>query len=160
MADEGNRSATSVVVIVAIVGLISTLGAAALTGYWADRNLARNFELQNYAKSVDQRRDIYVNYNKSRTNVCQVVIDEFGSGPPRSEKQALDKVNAALVDLINLNVQIQLFARTPEMQEIARDMTNIMVNTPIKDYDKVCDNNLFLESQSRFVKAATTDLEE
>src|SRR6266540_2179611 len=61
MAGTADRSGTPFIVIaVAITGLLSTVGAAALGGYWANESVKRQFESQRTAQIQDQRRAVYV----------------------------------------------------------------------------------------------------
>ena len=71
MAPEGDRSgAPIVVIIVALAGLLSTLGAAALSGYWTNVAVEHQFEKQRSAQIQDQRRQVYVDYLQRGTDLC------------------------------------------------------------------------------------------
>jgi type II secretory pathway pseudopilin PulG len=69
LADD-KRSGTMIVVVVAVIGLLSTLGASALGGYWASRNVERQFESQRAAAVEDLRRDAYVDFLRASTRAC------------------------------------------------------------------------------------------
>jgi hypothetical protein len=74
MPDESGRSNTPiVVVVVAIVGLLATVGSAALGGYWANKSAERQLESQRSAKIQDQRREIYVDYLRAVSNECALL---------------------------------------------------------------------------------------
>jgi hypothetical protein len=78
MADDANRGGTRVVVIVAIIGLLSTVGASALGGYWGSKSaevsaesLERQFELQRTAAIFDLRREAYIDFVRANTQACR-----------------------------------------------------------------------------------------
>jgi CHASE1-domain containing sensor protein len=71
MASTGDRSGTPfVVILVALAGLLSTVGAAFLSGYWTNASVERQFEAQRNAQIYDQRRQLYVNYIKATFEKC------------------------------------------------------------------------------------------
>jgi hypothetical protein len=93
MAGAPERSSTPfVVVLVALVGLLSTVGAAALGGYWANRSVERQLEEQ----IQDQRREVYVGYLRAATEAC------FPSQGTTDE--------ATIVDVLNQQGQVMLIA--------------------------------------------------
>jgi hypothetical protein len=159
MADEGSRGGTRVVVVVAIVGLLSTLSASLVTGVLTVVAGNVQFENQRAAESENKRREVYANYQNSVTKVCQVDAEVYGFGkPPTTEEKAgLAKINAALINVINLNGQVQLFAHSEQMQKAADELTKTMVADP----DQICGSNAaFLESQHRLIDAAKADLQQ
>jgi type II secretory pathway pseudopilin PulG len=88
MADGASRSgAPFVVVVVALVGLLSTVGAAALGGYWANRSVERQFESQRNAALQDQRRETYANYLRATAQVC-LALGEDPSGQSQKAQKA------------------------------------------------------------------------
>ena len=71
MANATDRSNTpTVVVVVAVVGLLATVGSAALGGFWANRNVERQLKSERAAEIQDQRREIYLGYLRATTDVC------------------------------------------------------------------------------------------
>ena len=87
MADEGSRGGTRVVVIVAIVGLLSTVVASLATGILTIVAANVQFDKQRSAESQDKRREVYANYQNSVTKVCQVVGDVYAFGDPPLRRQ-------------------------------------------------------------------------
>lgn len=71
MASTGDRSGSPlVVIVVALAGLLSTLGAAGLSGYWTNASVQRQFESQRNAQIQDQRRQVYVDYIGATAALC------------------------------------------------------------------------------------------
>jgi CHASE1-domain containing sensor protein len=101
MADGANRSgAPFVVVVVALVGLLSTIGAAALGGYWANQSVERQFESQRSAALQDQRRETYANYLRATAQFCTAVGED-----PNSQK-----TSKAVIELLNQHARVELLA--------------------------------------------------
>jgi len=61
MADT-DRGRTPIVVIVAIIGLLSTVGASALGGYFARRSAERQINKQRNDELFDLRREAYMEF--------------------------------------------------------------------------------------------------
>jgi type II secretory pathway pseudopilin PulG len=103
MAAKADRSgAPFVVVAVAIVGLLSTIGAAALGGYWANRSVERQFESQRSAAIQDRRRETYANYLSATAQLCVVIGDDSTGQSQRTQQ--------ARVEVLNQDAQVQLIA--------------------------------------------------
>ena len=118
MADKEGRSGTPyVVVVVAIVGLLSTIGAAALGGYWANRSVERQFESQRSAALQDQRREAYADYLRASAEFCTAA----GEDP---DSQVTKK---ALVELFNRHARVELLAGPSLRAPLAR-FTNAMID--------------------------------
>src|SRR5215216_6231476 len=100
MAEKAERSSGPSVVVVAIVGLLSTIGAAALGGYWANRSVERQFESQRSAELQDQRREVYANYLRATAQFCTAVTED-------PDAQGTKK---ALVELLNQDARVDLLA--------------------------------------------------
>jgi hypothetical protein len=70
MAGPDRSNTPAVVVVVAIVGLLATIGASALGGYWANKSVERQLESERSTAIQDQRREVYVDYLTSALRVC------------------------------------------------------------------------------------------
>jgi type II secretory pathway pseudopilin PulG len=106
MAPADDRSGTPfVVIVIALAGLLSTLGAAALSGYWTNASVQRQFKLQRNAQIQDQRRQVYVDYLGTVTAVCAP-----------SDTNSKDKTKKDQVALLNAYNRARLIA-TPEVRE-------------------------------------------
>ena len=70
MADT-DRGRTPIVVIVAIIGLLSTVGASALGGYFARRSAERQINKQRNDELFDLRREAYVEFIRLTTQACE-----------------------------------------------------------------------------------------
>jgi hypothetical protein len=159
MADEDGRGGTRVVVIVAIVGLLSTLGASLVGGGLTIVAANVQFDNQRSAESQDKRREVYANYQNSVTKVCQVNDEVYGFGAPSAKEQKAGgaRIEAAISEVVNFNGQVQLFAHSEEIRTAADELTRKMVD----DFDLICGSNEgFFESQHRLIVAAKADLEQ
>ena len=159
MADEGSRGGSRVVVIVAIVGLLSTVVASLSTGILTIVAANVQFDNQRSAESQDKRREVYANYQNSVTKVCQVNDEVYGVGTPsaKEQKEGGPRIIAAIYEMVNLNGQVQLFAHSEEIRTAADELTRKMVN----DIDLICGKSeAFLESQNGLIAAAKADLEQ
>ena len=159
MAEEGSRGGTRVVVIVAIVGLLSTVVASLATGILTIVAANVQFDNQRSAESQDKRREVYANYQNSVTKVCQVNEEVYGFGTlsAKEEKAGVTRITAAIFEMVNLNGQVQLFAHSEEIRTAADELTRKMV----EDIDLICGQSEgFLESQRGLIVAAKADLEQ
>jgi hypothetical protein len=101
MPDESGRSNTqAVVVVVAVVGLLASVGSAALGGFWANRSVERQFESQRSAEIQDLRRDIYAAYLRATAQWCTALAS------PEDVKQA----QKAQVELLDEQARVLLVA--------------------------------------------------
>jgi type II secretory pathway pseudopilin PulG len=142
MADRGDRSgAPFVVVAVAIVGLLSTIGAAALGGYWANRSVERQFESQRSAELQDQRRVIYVNYLRATAQLCTAIERDRN-------------VTEAVVELLNQHARVLLIAG-PNLRAPLTRFTQEMTS---EDPAACHDFKKYVELRDAFVEGAQPDL--
>jgi type II secretory pathway pseudopilin PulG len=145
MADKADRSgAPYVVVVVAIVGLLSTIGAAALGGYWANRSVERQFESQRSAALQDQRREAYANYLRATTEFCTAV----GEDP---DSQVTKK---AVVELFYRHARVELLAG-PSLRASLTSFTDAMID----EKSSGCDSQNYLKFRDAFVAGAQPDLQ-
>jgi hypothetical protein len=94
------------------VGLISTIGAAALGGYWANQSVERQFESQRSAQIEDQRREVYADFLRSTVQACQAQGTASETGNSHDVAAATSKSNevvthGGLVVLIAGSTQVQ-----------------------------------------------------
>ena len=144
MAEKAERSSgPSVVVVVAIVGLLSTTGAAALGGYWANRTVERQFESQRSAELQDQRREVYANYLRATAQFCTAVTED-----PNPQK-----TNKALVELLNQDARVDLLAG-PNLRARLTGLTNALIDENATG----CDSRKYLKLRHAFVAGAQPDL--
>lgn len=144
MADRANRSNTpAVVVVVAIVGLLSTISAAALGGYWTNRSVERQFESQRTAAIQDQRRAVYVDYLRATTQAC-----EAGIVNPEDSKA----LKAAL-ELLNQQGRVSLIG-SPNVRNAVAKFTEAVLHGDACD-----DENKYAVVRDAFVTSAKPDLE-
>jgi hypothetical protein len=109
MADSSRNSQTSVVVV-AIVGLISTIGAAALGGYWANQSVERQFESQRGAQIQDQRREVYADFLRSTVKACEAQERAVESGNDAEATATANEVvtQGGLVVLIAGSTEVEV----------------------------------------------------
>ena len=92
MVGGSDRSNTpAVVVVVAVVGLLATVGSAALGGFWANKSVEHQFESQRSAEIQDQRREVYDDYLRAVGKLCQV-LKATGEGV-EADKAAFEVLN-------------------------------------------------------------------
>jgi hypothetical protein len=151
MAPTGDRSgAPFVVVLVAIAGLLSTLGAAALSGYWTNASVERQFESQRTAQIQDLRRQVYVDFLQRITETC--IAGDTGDNA---------KINKAITSLLSEAGRAELLA-TPSVRKSVQEFTNSVVHvfipsTPSKVVNG-CDNDPLLTSRNSFLSVAEQEL--
>jgi hypothetical protein len=142
MADV-NRGGTPVVVIVAIIGLLSTVGASALGGYWASKSadiaaesVQRQFELQRIAHVEDLRRAAYLDFLQSTLAFCTR--------------------NAVATEVLNQAAQAHLLASDHKLKKAIDDLANAVTLPKI---DACADpETLFDQYINPFVVAADKEL--
>ncbi len=144
MADRANRSNTpAVVVVVAIVGLLSTISAAALGGYWTNRSVERQFESQRTAAIQDQRRAVYVDYLRATTQACEAAaVNPEGS-----------KALKAVLELLNQQGRVSLIG-SPNVRNAVAKFTEAVLHGDACD-----DENKYAVVRDVFVTSARPDLE-
>jgi hypothetical protein len=148
----GRSNTQTVVVVVAIVGLLASVVSAWLGGYWANRSVEREIESQRSAEIKDQRRDIYVEYLRLATQACEIrgTLDDV-------------KINHAVDELLTQQGLVLLIAgsntprgRGPSLEDAVTEFTDAIGDMQ----GHVCDNaDAFKPVRDRFVQAARQDLE-
>jgi hypothetical protein len=142
MAGASERSNTPLVVLVAIVGLLSTVGAAALGGYFADRSVQRQLEAQRSAEIQDQRREVYVAYLRATTQACDAYMTD--------DEATFDK---AAVEVLNQHGHVQLMAG-PDLHDAVQRFTDAIISA------EACGSNeAYFAFRDAFLHAAEPDLE-
>jgi hypothetical protein len=148
MVGTSDRSNTPlVVVLVAMMGLLSTIGAAALGGYWANKSVERQFESQRTAAIQDQRRQVYADYLEVTAQAC----DAYG---------AVDeaKFQAASVKLLNQEGSVLLIGG-PSVREAVDRFTHAIA---LEDdpHKRACSNNtIYFRLRDAFIDSTKRDLE-
>jgi hypothetical protein len=151
MAPTGDRSGSPfLIVLVAIAGLLSTLGAAGLSGYLTNASVERQFEQQRTAQIQDLRRQVYVDFLRGITETCIA----GGTGDDA-------KINKAVTQLLSEAGRAELIA-TPAVQESVREFANSVVHVfvpsiPSKVKDG-CDDESLLASRTSFLRVAEEEL--
>ena len=141
MADA-SRSGTPVVVIVAIIGLLSTVTASALGGYWASRSVERQIEFQRTAEVFELRREAYIQFLRATTQACNA--QEGG-------EQA--KINSTGLEVIHQGALVHFLA-SPELDHVATPFMNAVI-----DGDACADLESFVGCANPFVDTARTELQ-
>jgi hypothetical protein len=146
MPDQSGRSNTqAVVVVVAVVGLLASVGSAALGGFWANRSVEREFKSQRSAEIQDLRRDIYAAYLRSTAQWCTAVAS------PEDVKQA----QKAQVELLDEQARVLLVGGTAlrtAVNEFTDGITTnkeICLGDDITPYDRL---------RTAFINGAKPDL--
>jgi len=148
MADTADRSHPSrVVVVVALVGLISTVSASFFSGYWANRSVERQFESQRIAQIQDLRRQVYVDYLRMSTEVCNAKDTGDDS-----------KVNKAVVGLLNQQGQILLIA-SPD-SDLGDTVSKFTEALTVDKGGACADNATYFALRDKFITSARQDLEQ
>jgi hypothetical protein len=143
MAGAPERSSTPpVVVLVAVVGLLSTVGAAALGGYWTNQSVKRELDAQRTSEIQDQRREVYVDYLRTATQAC------LASGTTDED------YNAAVVEVLNQQGRVLLIAEGRDLQEAVDEFTDGVISGEACSSDEV-----LLALRDAFIEAAQPDLE-
>jgi hypothetical protein len=135
MADDANRGGTRVIVIVAIIGLLSTVGASALGGYWGSKSaevsaesLERQFELQRTAAVFDLRREVYIDFVRANSQACQAWGGQDDAAVEPAVLEVLHQL--ALVEFIassELLAPAEEFANAVMTGEACRDLDSLAV---------------------------------
>jgi len=122
------------------VGLLSTIGASALGGYWANESVQRQFQSQRSAAIQDQRRAVYVDLLRATTPVCDA----------KQNKDAA-KYQSAAVELVNQQGRVLLIA-TPSLRKPLTAFVDYVNST------EGCDNAKYLAFRDAFIDAAQKEL--
>jgi hypothetical protein len=154
MPNESSRSNTqAVVVVVAVVGLLATVGSAALGGFWANRSVERQLESQRAtfgsqrsADIQDQRREIYPEYLRAVGQFCVAL------GRPNGTDE---EINKAGIEVLKQGARVLLIAG-PALQNAVGDATEELVfaNDPFP----ACEGTRFASLTGSLIDAAQPDL--
>jgi hypothetical protein len=88
------KGSSRVVVLVAIVGLVSTITASALSGIFTTLGVHDQFEQQRLAQSQDLRRGVYEEYLASTTQACIVFLFASSDAQKSSAVKKLEDAHA------------------------------------------------------------------
>lgn len=137
-----DRSGTPLVVIaVAIAGLLSTVGAAALGGYWANENVKRQFESQRTAQIQDQRRVVYVDFIRATTQACDA--SQTGNDA---------EIQKTAVEVVNQEARVLLIA-SPNTREPLTKLTDYVIR------GEGCENDQYFGLRNAFIERAQQELQ-
>ena len=145
MAGPDRSNTPGVVVVVAIVGLLATIGASALGGYWANRSVERQLESERSAAIQDQRREVYVDYMTATLRLCLA----WGQGDD-------EKLEQAATDVLNQEGRVMLIAG-PDMRQAVHEFTAALVLVK-KGADPACGKD-YLTLRDAVIVGAEPDLE-
>jgi type II secretory pathway pseudopilin PulG len=149
MADSSNSRQTSIVVVVAIVGLVSTIGAAALGGYWANQSVERQFESQRSAQVEDQRREVYANFLRSTLQACEAQ----GEATRTRSDDDIAEANSKSNEVLTQGGLVALIAGSTEVQVATSDLMDGVA------LDDVClEDESYLDLYNAFVTSGRDDL--
>jgi type II secretory pathway pseudopilin PulG len=149
MPEESGRSNTeAVVVVVAVVGLLATVGSAALGGYWANKGVERQFKSQRSAEIQDQRRHVYDEYLRAVAKECDLVSQE---GPS-------EKAGAAAVEVLNLAGRVRLIAGPALKDAVSTATTALVFDDPTTGTSPCANNDNLKSFLDSFIGAAQPDL--
>jgi hypothetical protein len=149
------------VVVVAVVGLLASVGSAALGGYWANRSVERQLESQRSAKIQDQRREVYVDYLRAALRDCDAWTQWFRDQEAGNDlKRDEDEIQAAEIDVINKEGQVLLIAG-PDLILAVGKFTDALTNYSADEIPpRACVNNAaFLRLRDALIDGAKPDLE-
>ena len=126
----------------ALVGLLSTVGAAALGGYFVNKSVERQLESERSAKIQDQRREVYVDYLRATTQACNA-----------QEAGDKTKVDATAVEVLNQHGRVLLIAG-PALRDAVSKFTDAII-----DGSGCASNKNYFARRDAFIEAAKHDLE-
>jgi hypothetical protein len=152
-ADESASSRPSVAVIIAIGGLLSTLGAAFLGSYTSTNSVETTLNGQRFAQIQDQRRTVYADFISSTGTLCNGII-EVADHLDRLTTAEQAHLNTLAVGVLDEQARVLLIAGdgvTKPMQDL--------VNYSIQPGDQGCEINKYLALRDAFVSSAQTDLQ-
>jgi hypothetical protein len=153
-SESGRSNTPALVVVVAVVGLLASVGSAALGGYWANRSVERQLESQRSAEIQDQRREVYVDYLRAVANECQAVSTYAQSG---AEGDA-NKADMAAVEVLNQGSRVLLIAG-PALKDTVSEGTSALVFTDDPREGPCGDNDRLKRFLQSFIDGAQPDLE-
>jgi len=150
VADGPDRSNNRTVVVIALTGLLSTVGAAFLGGVLANNAVESQLYIARDTAIKDQRRQIYVDYLRATAKVCEIA----GGGDDKA-------INAAGVDVLNQQARVLLIAG-PAMEKAVDNFTEQLVlnETAGRTDDNPCDLAAYRKLRDAFISAAKPDLQE
>jgi hypothetical protein len=148
MVGTSDRSNTPlVVVLVAVMGLLSTIGAAALGGYWANKSVERQFESQRSAAIQDQRRQVYADYLQVTTQACDAYAADDTA-----------KFNVAALKLLYQEGRVLLIGG-PSVREAEHRLTHAIALEHDPHKQACSDNAIYFPLRDAFIDSAKRDLE-
>ena len=148
MADGADRSNTRAMVVIAITGLLSTLGAAFLGGALANQAVETQVYVTRDFAIKDQRRTIYVDYLRATSKVCQLI----GAGD-------VEGTNAAAVELLNQQGRVLLIAGEHTRNAVDNFSNQLLAGeTAASSVSDPCNLAVYRQLRDAFITAAEADL--
>lgn len=139
MAGASERGNTPrVVVAVAVVGLLSTLGASLLGGVFATVQVKTQLDQQRDEKIEDQRREVYLDFLRATSEACQAWI----TGDKR-------KADPAYFEVLNQEGRVKLIAG-----DAVGNAAHAWANAIVFEEVACQDNDKLTEYRDPFVRAA------
>lgn len=149
MVGAPDRSNTpTVVVAVALMGLLATVGAAALGGYWANKSVERQLESERSAAIQDQRRQVYVDYLRATAQACDA-----------QSKGDDTKTDATAIEVLNQQGRVLLIAG-PSLHRAVSSFTHAVVFEEDPNKRACADNKNYLGLRDEFIRSAQPDLDQ
>jgi hypothetical protein len=144
-SDRGNTPV--VVVVVALVGLLSTVAASGLSAISTSYVANSQFWNQRTANVIDQRRAVYADYLRAVLSACITA---------KTNDEA--KQDKAASELLNQQARVLLIGGN-DVGNAASDLTNAVLFT--EGPENACSSNdLLIRRRDAFVNSAKQDLEQ
>jgi hypothetical protein len=151
VANTSDRSNTPiVVVVVAVVGLLATVGSAALGGYWANKSVESQSESQRSAEVQDQRREAYVDYVRVVGKWCQALM-ALDAGEITE-----DDANKVAFEVLTQAGRVRLIAGQELKEAVSTATTALVFEEP--STGPCASNDGLKDFLNTFIEAAQPDL--
>jgi hypothetical protein len=147
-ASEDRQGRPWLVFVVAITGLLSTVGAAGLGGYWADKSVQTSLSEQRSAQIRDQSRAADVAFLKSATALCAYLSST-------SQPDAAT-VNKLATDVYADQASVLLLAG-PHVPDPLDNLAKFVIDS-INSKERVCATDPYNTLRNAFVAAGKQDL--
>lgn len=133
--------------ILAVISLASTIGAAALAGYWANTGVQETLDRQRSAEIQDQRRAAYADFIRAAGQVCT----ELASSSSNS-----DKVNAVSVEVLTQESRVLLIA-SQGLRGPTENLTKYVMGKATSAGN--CTTSDYTDDRDAFITSAQQDLD-
>ncbi|WP_405734741.1 hypothetical protein OG607_40925 [Streptomyces sp. NBC_01537] len=130
-----------------MISLASTIGAAALAGYWSNAGVQETLDRQRSAEIQDQRRAAYADFIRAAGQVCTTLA---------SSSFNHDKVNAVSVEVLTQESRVLLIA-SQSLRGPTEGLTKYVMEKAISAAD--CTTTDYTKYRNAFITAAQQDLD-